>query len=235
MTVLTLVKAADPHENRAQWLAEQIRLAILEHRLPPGTKLTEAILCELFNLKRNVVRQAFTLLSQEKLITIEPNRGAFVANPSLRDVHEIFEMRRIIEAAVVGKVAHHANTTTLTSLFDMIYQERHAFENHDFASWVRLSGEFHLALARLTGNNVLEECLSTLVARSTLISALYDHIGQGACSCDEHKAILYALQEGQADHATHLMQHHLQSCELKMLDRPLMAPADLRSVFTHRS
>ena len=88
----------------AESIAENIRAAILEHRLAPGAKLTEAQLCEVFEVKRGTVRQALAQLAGERLVDLEPNRGAFVASPSLQEVHEVFEMRRIIEMAVVEKI-----------------------------------------------------------------------------------------------------------------------------------
>src|ERR1700734_1273632 len=91
--------------NRPEAIAERIRDAIIEHRLAPGAKLTEAQLCEVFDVKRGTVRQALSLLAGERLVDLEPNRGAFVASPSVQEVHEVFEMRRIIERAVVERVA----------------------------------------------------------------------------------------------------------------------------------
>lgn len=217
--------------KRPEALAERIRAAILEHRLAPGAKLTEAQLCEVFDVKRGPVRQALALLATDRLVDLEPNRGAFVASPSLQEVHEVFEMRRIIELAVVERICAGHGMRRLKGIASMIGRERKAFETHDFSTWIRLSGEFHTALAALTGNTVLCECLNGLVARSTLISALYESIGRSPCSCEEHEEILAALDAGHAQDSAALMARHLQSVELKMLDRPARGAADLREVF----
>jgi DNA-binding GntR family transcriptional regulator len=215
-------------------LAERIRAAILEHRLEPGAKLTEAQLCEVFGVKRGTVRQALSLLATEHLVDLEPNRGAFVASPSLREVHEVFEMRRIVEAAVIERVCTSVGGQGpghLKALAAMIARERRAFEQRDFRTWIRLSGEFHTALAELTGNRVLCDCLGGLVARSTLISALYESLGRSPCSFDDHAQIVEAIEAGQPAQAAQLMVRHLQTVELKMLDRPTRGGADLRDVF----
>ena len=60
-------------------------------------QLTEAQLCEVFGVKRGPIRQALAQLATDHLVDLEPNRGAFVASPSLQEVHEVFEMRRIID------------------------------------------------------------------------------------------------------------------------------------------
>ena len=101
--------------------------------------------------------------------------------------------------------------------------KRKAFETRDFPAWIRLSGEFHTELAGLTGNAVLCDCLNGLVARSTLISALYESLGHSPCSFEDHEAILAALDAGDAKEAAALMSRHLQSVELKMLERPHVA------------
>lgn len=215
-------------------IADRIRDAILEHRLEPGAKLTEAQLCEVFAVKRGTVRQALSLLATEHLVDLEPNRGAFVASPSLQEVHEVFEMRRIIEGAVIERVCRDEagqGAAHLKAIAAMIDRERKAFEQRDFRSWIRLSGEFHTALAVLTGNRVLCDCLAGLVARSTLISALYESLGRSPCSFIEHAQIVEAIEAGNTARASELMVRHLESVELKMLDRPTRGAADLREVF----
>jgi DNA-binding GntR family transcriptional regulator len=215
----------------AESIAENIRAAILEHRLAPGAKLTEAQLCEVFEVKRGTVRQALAQLAGERLVDLEPNRGAFVASPTLQEVHEVFEMRRIIEMAVVERICSGHGTRRLKSISSTIGRERRAFESHDFTAWIRLSGEFHTELAALTGNTVLCECLSGLVARSTLISALYESLGKSSCSFEDHEEILAALDAGDSAKATELMARHLRDVELKMLERPARGAVDLREVF----
>jgi DNA-binding GntR family transcriptional regulator len=212
-------------------IAERIRTAILEHRLAPGVKLTEAQLCEVFGVKRGAIRQAFALLATDKLVELEPNRGAFVASPTLQDVHEVFEMRRIIELAVVERLAGGPGARRLKGIAALIDKERKAFERRDFPAWIRLSGEFHTELAALTGNTTLSECLDGLVARSTLMSSLYESHGRSACSFDDHTEIVAALEAGDAKRAVELMAHHLQHVELRMLDRPAQGAIDLREVF----
>ena len=227
--------SATSNGSKPEAIAERIRAAILEHRLAPGAKLTEAQLCEVFDVKRGPIRQALASLATERLVDLEPNRGAFVASPSLQEVHEVFEMRRIIELAVVERICAGHGPRRLKNIGSMIGRERKAFETRDFSAWIRLSGEFHTELASLTGNTVLCDCLNGLVARSTLISALYESLGRSPCSFEDHEAILAALDAGDATEAAALMSRHLQSVELKMLDRPANGAADLHEVFAART
>ena len=143
-------------------------------------------------------------------------------------------MRRIIEGAVIERVCRDQGgqgETHLKAIAKMIERERSAFARRDFRSWIRLSGEFHTALAGLTGNRVLCDCLAGLVARSTLISALYESLGRSPCSFDDHAQIVDAIRSGDTARASELMVRHLETVELKMLDRPARGAADLRDVF----
>ncbi|MEA3123201.1 MAG: hypothetical protein QOD67_220, partial [Caballeronia sp.] len=108
--------AASVAAATAESIAANIRDAILEHRLAPGAKLTEAQLCEVFDVKRGTVRLALAQLGAERLVDLEPNRGAFVASPSVQEVHEVFEMRRIIEMAVVERICTGHGTRRLKSI-----------------------------------------------------------------------------------------------------------------------
>ncbi|SFU26607.1 GntR family transcriptional regulator [Paraburkholderia aspalathi] len=227
---MSIKEAVTSRGPKPETIAGHIRAAIIEHRLAPGAKLGEGQLCEVFGTKRGTVRQALALLAADRLVDLEPNRGAFVASPSLQDVHEVFEMRRIIELAVVERISS-LRTRRLGAIREKIGREQKAFEGRNFPLWVRLSGEFHTELGRLTGNSVLCNCLDELVARSTLISALYESFGRSSCSYEEHEVILEAIEAGNTEVAVSLMSHHLQSVERKMLDRPSQGAADLREVF----
>ncbi|KVT45452.1 GntR family transcriptional regulator [Burkholderia ubonensis] len=231
MQIMTEPESVPSGAPGPEAIAERIRTAILEHRLAPGAKLTEAQLCDVFGVKRGAIRQALALLATDRLVDLEPNRGAFVASPTLQDVHEVFEMRRIIELAVVERLATGPGAKRLKGVAALIDKERKAFERRDVPAWIRLSGEFHTALAALMGNATLSACLDGLVARSTLMSALYESHGRSPCSFDDHGAILVALEAGDAKRAAELMAHHLQHVELKMLDRPAPGAVDLREVF----
>ena len=126
---MQIMNEPDSHPSGAagpEAIAERIRAAILEHRLAPGAKLTEAQLCDVFGVKRGTIRQALAQLATDKLVDLEPNRGAFVASPTLQDVHEVFEMRRIIELAVVERLA-----TAAAGEMEEVEEEQHsgAFRN----------------------------------------------------------------------------------------------------------
>jgi DNA-binding GntR family transcriptional regulator len=81
-----------------QRIVDAITTAIVERRLMPGTKLAEQQIADIFKVSRTLVRQALNQLSRDHLVTLEPARGAFVAQPSVEEARQVFEVRKMIEA-----------------------------------------------------------------------------------------------------------------------------------------
>ena len=77
-------------------IVERIFEAIIDQRLPPGTKLSEAALCEAFGVGRMRIRHSLLLLSSREVVDLLPNRGAFVASPSAEQAREVFEKEYLI-------------------------------------------------------------------------------------------------------------------------------------------
>ena len=194
-------------------IVARITAAIAEHRLPPGTKLGEESLGEVFRVSRTMVRQALFQLSRDRLVTLLPGRGAFVAQPSVREAREVFDARRIIEREVVARFARSARPEQLAALRAHIAAEREAISDKDVQRRARLLGEFHVLIAEMVGNSVLVEVLRELVARTSLITVLYQSTEASACSSDDHAALLASLERCQPDKAVAHMIEHLDQVE----------------------
>lgn len=207
--------------------------AVMEHRLPPKTKLTEQVLCEIYQLARHNVRKVLTQLANEGLVDLEPNRGAFIASPSEQEAQEMFELRQTLERLVVQKVAQDRPMAEIKRLKDMVRQERAAWQAGDRATWIRLSADFHVALAQLAGNQLLTDMLRRLVSRTTLLIASIDAPGQNACSFDDHEGILAKLEAGDKPGALKCMARHLDGCAHRSL-MPEAQRFDLRGALNRR-
>ena len=84
-------RAPGPAGSTTERIVESITNAIIERRLPPGTKLAEQQIADLFSVSRTVVRQALNQLSRDRLVTLEPARGAFVASPSVEEARQVYD------------------------------------------------------------------------------------------------------------------------------------------------
>ena len=110
----------------------------------------------------------------------------------------------------------------------MINDERTAFKNVQRVAWVKLSAEFHIALARLTDNQTLVSAITKYVTRTTLLISSSHPATAGSCSFDEHLEILEAMKRRDTAAAIAVMRSHLKHCEKRTPCKP--TPLGLRSV-----
>ena len=207
--------------------------AIAAHRLPPGTKRGEEALGDIFGVSRTKIRQALFQLAGDKLVTLIPGRGAFVAQPSVREAHEVFDARRVIEAAIVARFLEVATSADIAALADHIALEEQAIAGGNAQSRNHLLGDFHEVIAKTAGNAVLTEILSELVARTSLITLFYQNTRGAADSLDEHRQLLVAISKRDSGGAVRLMHQHLSNVERGLVLRDeTPAGADLRSALT---
>lgn len=200
---------------------DAIREAVLDHRLPPGTKLREVTLAELFGTTRTVVRKALARLAHVRLVDLRPNRGAVVASPTIEETRDLFAARGAIEGAIVETLARSRDRGDLRALRALIRAERDAYARGDPRQGLKLSVEFHRVLARAAGNGVLAEFLEQLVSRTPLVVLAHQGSATAAnCSDDEHSRIVDAIAAEDGAAAVAAMRGHL--------DR-LLAGLDLRA------
>ncbi len=193
---------------------EQVILeAIAERRLPPGTKLGEQALSDMFSCNRANVRRALASLAAQKVIELFPNRGAFVISPSPKEARDIFEARRAIERAMLAAAVDAVTDQDLAALSAIVTEEETAREAGDEPRALRLSSQFHLKLADISGNAVLAQFLADLTTRSALIIGLYGAPARPHCSKDEHARILRALADRDRETLLALMDTHLSHLE----------------------
>ncbi|PLW76459.1 GntR family transcriptional regulator [Cohaesibacter celericrescens] len=207
--------ASNP-EDRAAAIRDAIRDAIVDRRLAPGTKLSEAEVGTLFKVSRTVVRQALQMLTFEGLVNSERNRGAFVANPTPDEARQIFSSRRLIEPGIIAEVTKRITPADIKKLREHLKTEAtlHQKLGADARrSEIKASGDFHLLIARFGGNAILEKFMAELVARSSLVIALYGRTGTSSCGHDDHDNILNLIEAGDENGATELMLKHIDCIE----------------------
>ena len=214
---------------KVQETYQRIWLAIVRRRLRPGSRLKEEELAELFGVSRAHIRQVLAALEHDGLVTHEPNRGAHIAEPSAEEAADAFFARAAIEQRLVERLCLQRSPAKTARLSDHVTAERRAHDRGDADAIVRLSGDFHLLIADLVGARFLGEVLRMLIARTALITAMYQPAPVQACGPEEHAAIVAAIATGDADRARHLMQSHLDHLRLALdLQGAGAATSDIR-------
>lgn len=215
---------------------ERIHEAMLDHRLPPGTKLKEVALAELFTVNRSVIHKVLLRLAHSKLVVLRPNRGAMVASPTIEESRHLFAARRAIEGAVINTLTQKFTKEQIRELRSLVKQEQEAYRRGEMSAGLKMSIQFHRALADIAGNTVLAEFLDQLLARTPLIVLAYRGTSLDAsCSNNEHSLILDAIATGDTDKAATAMTSHLQSLESQLnLHDEEEQPTDLAEIFGMR-
>ena len=188
--------------------------------LMPGTKLAEQPIADIFKVSRTLVRQALNQLSRDRLVTLEPARGAFVARPSVEEARQVFEVRRMIEASLVRQLCAVATPAQLALLRQHLQAERQAVVRTDVSGRTRLLADFHVVLAQLLGNQVLAQLLADLLSRCSLIALMYQSAHSAEHSQAEHVAIVDAIERRDARAAARLMDSHLGNVEKNLQLHP---------------
>jgi DNA-binding GntR family transcriptional regulator len=209
----------------------QIEQAVLDHRLPPGTKLKEVQLANLFGVKRGLIRKVLTRLAHSRLVDQTPNRGARVAQPSVKEGQDLFATRRVIESAILETLIARVDDKTVRQLRKLLGSEQRAYQRGDSELALTLSVDFHRQLAALAGNSVLEEYLNDIIRRTPLV--ILTHLGddeQNRCRNQEHAAIIDAIEQRNVKNAIKIMNQHLMHIESKIRDKPKAPQADLETL-----
>ncbi len=189
-------------------VANGVASLIINERFRPGQKLSEAGLAAKLGVGRTRVREALRRLAVAGMVTLQRNRGAFVADPSLTEVQQAYAARRLIEGEIVNDVCRHCTAHDIRALRRHLERQAEAQASGERGRFVQLLTEFHSLLASFGENRLLEAFVQQLAAKTSLAVLLYD--GEPpACAIEEHAALIDLLAAGRAEAARELMNRHL--------------------------
>ena len=195
----------------------KLRESILRGKLKNGEKLTEQRICNEYNVSRTPVREAFRLLEQEGLITMIPNRGAFVIGVSTKDIQDIYEIRSRLEGLCARWAAAFITDEQLAELEENIYLCEFHGNKGNFEQVLELDNRFHETLYEASASKELIHVLKDYhqyVSRARRVTlADPDRV---KASTEEHKLIVQALRDRDADLAEKYAHAHIQSTKANM-------------------
>jgi len=154
------------HAHTPTRIAAALRAHICKGALKPGTKLSEELIAAEFDVSRNTLREAFTVLAGEHLVYKVPNRGVFVIDPGPREVQEIYQTRRFLEPSAIlwGTL-----TPELTNSFNHIADRtRRGIAQEDLEAIVEADRSFHVAVVALADSLTMSRSLERLLTQLRL-------------------------------------------------------------------
>ncbi|MBT3358349.1 MAG: GntR family transcriptional regulator [Rhodospirillales bacterium] len=232
-----MLKISENQENpdtglNEEQIVDRIFEAVIEQRLPPGTKLSETVLCDAFGVGRMRIRRSLLLLASRNIVDLQSNRGAYISSPTPQQAREVFETRRAIEPNVCRIAVERATDRDIRSLEKHLKKEHAAHSAGDRRLSIRLSGLFHVKLAEIAVNEVMERIVKELVTRTSLIIGMFGAAGTANCHSDEHAALLNAFKSRQQGDAALQMIAHLENIETQVdLSTDRESQVDLVEIF----
>jgi DNA-binding GntR family transcriptional regulator len=189
-------------------IAQRVVESILAQKLAPGDRLGEQELADLFGVSRTLVREALMQLQARGFVEVRPRKGWYVVEPSFEEARDAFAARRAVEGGMLRQAGKPLQAA-LKRLRRHVDDERKAIAEGDAATRTFLLADFHVCLAESCGNRLLADVLRDLTARTTLVALLYQSTHDASQSCEDHAAIVAALERGDTALAEKLMLEHI--------------------------
>ena len=177
----------------SHFVYESIYTAILEKRLAPAAKLSKETLGQIFRVSNGTIQRALTRLAEDGAVVMPPKEVASVARPDERQARQVLDARLLVESEVVRQLPAGLDPAALAELRALVDEEQACLAARDSAGLIRLAGRFHLRLAELTENPLLQGFVRGLVARASLDIALNKGAVYTAEACAAQRALLDAL------------------------------------------
>ena len=191
-------------------VADRIREMIRKGLLKKGDRIVEKHFCEEMGISRTPLREALRILHKEGLVNLAPNKGAYVAEPSIQEIREMFDVMSILEGAC-AKAATERMTEANLQKIERLHQklEQH-YQMRDHEKYLRVNQRYHSLIQEMTGNKTLNEVINGL--RQKILLYRYRQLYQPERfdrSIQEHRAILEAFRRKDPAAAETAMKTHL--------------------------
>ncbi|WP_154063785.1 GntR family transcriptional regulator [Klebsiella michiganensis] len=204
------LQVAPELQDKDKSIYQALMTAIVEHQLPPGSKLPEEALAEVFGVSRTGIRKVLQRLATVQMVALTPKRGAQVASPTVEEAQAIFRTRALLEVANLPDVLTRCQPPHLAALEAIIRQEQQAHERYDGPAAIRYSAEFHIQLQAISGNQVLTEMVTRLSQRSSLVIAAWGSPWRQGCRCDDHERLVQLLRDKALQPLSDALSHHFE-------------------------
>jgi DNA-binding GntR family transcriptional regulator len=223
-------------------IAERIYASIVSGKYVPGERIREEEVSSNFGVSRGPVREALRILERDSVVRVMPNRGAHVTPLSVKELNEIFEIRRVLAGAMVRRLGM-PSADMLLRLGEQVKKLERLAKNIDGAAYVEASVDLSLLLAQASGNDRLAQIMRSLARQSWRYTQLALGDAQRRQeSAQNWRALYEALSQGQDESAGKAMEKLVEDARLgavRLLDdsaekRPAakssdQVPAKLRS------
>ncbi len=209
----------DSYQPLREVVCETLRDAIRKGKLKPGERLMESQLAEDLGVSRTPVREAIRKLELEGYVIMMPRRGTYVANLSIRDVNEVFEIRTSLDSLASGLAAERITDEELERLQRLLVAIGCYIEENDMDKIVECDTEFHDLLYQASRNSRLVGIIFNLREQLTRFrSTSMSFPGRLKATLEEHRRIVEAIAQGDVAEARAAAEYHMEKSEQTLLE-----------------
>jgi DNA-binding GntR family transcriptional regulator len=228
-TIDQMTKKGDPSNSenafgisKQEYIYNVIRKQIIENKYKPGSMLVERTIGAEFNISRTPIREAFRRLAQDGFVNVTSGKGVFVADISIENMLEIFELREALEKMAIKLLLLKENNDIIRQVEQCAEKQQDAYKNGDGKLFMQWDMEFHNLIAEGSGNGRLMNS----------IRGIYDQVQMLAISVEEdpvllemagkqHAAILEAIKNRDVKKAEEAMMNHIVETKIYHLSKQL--------------
>lgn len=191
---------------------ERIKHDIITCAISPGTEVSEPQLCAQYQLGKAPVRMALIRLAHDGLLRAIPRRGYMVTPITLKDIHDVFELRLMLEPAAANMAAGKVDVQRLRVLDEACRQGYQASDVKSITRFLEANKALHVAIAQATGNGRLAGMVAQLLDQMTRLL----HLGLGLRNRSqevqhEHRALVKALTRGDGETAQRISREEIEA------------------------
>lgn len=208
----------DSYKPLREVVAETLREAIVNGTLNPGERLMEIQLAEELGVSRTPVREAIRKLELEGFVIMIPRRGTYVADLSIKDINEVFEIRTALDVLAAGLAVERITEDELEQLERLLVEIGKLIEGDDIDKIVEVDSQFHDVLYKASRNDRLVGIINNLreqITRFRSISIQYP--GRMKVSIEEHRQLVEAIADRNTELAQQIAREHMENSEQTLL------------------
>ena len=198
------------HRPLREIVYEELKRQILIGEIAPGTRMMEVELAEDMGVSRTPVREAIRKLEKEGLVTIEPRKGAYASNISIKDMVDVLEVRQGLEAMAAASASEKISDAQKEELQNAVDQYRAAVESEDVEEIIKYDQKFHMLIVTYSGNKTLTQVFSTVQELAIRFRYIYyDDFNRYENMPNEHQEIEEAIMSGDSEKARIAADQHV--------------------------
>ncbi len=208
------------HRPLREIVYEELKRQIMIGEIPPGTRMMEVELADDMGVSRTPIREAIRKLEKEGLVSIEPRRGAYASDISIKDMVDVLEVREFLEGMAAGLAAKKINESETEELKKATAAYKKAVESGNTEEIIKEDELFHKLIVDCSGNKTLIQMINQVQELALRFRYIYyEDFSRYRNMPYEHQEILDAILSGDTEAARSIADAHVLRLKEFVIDQ----------------